>query len=83
MKFRIFGSIVLILLTEVLHCRKYLVEVANNNPDKITPNKAVTLADEQEEDNEGVDEIDVEDSNGIKYNETDGINTYSFISNVI
>ena len=78
MKFTIFSLIFLISLTEVLHCRKYLVEVADNNQDKSTPNNAVTLADQQEADNEGVDEIDVEDSKGKKYNETDGINIHLF-----
>ena len=78
MKFTIFSLIFLILLTEVLHCRKYLVEVADNNQDKSTPNNAVTLADQQEADNEGVHEIDVEDSKGKKYNETDGININLF-----
>ena len=62
------------MLTEVLHCRKYLVEVADNNQDKSTPNNAVTLADQQEADNEGADESDIEDTIDIKYNETDGIN---------
>ena len=74
MKFTIFSLIFLILLTEVLHCRKYLVEVADNNQDKSTPNNAVTLADQQEADNEGADESDIEDTIDIKYNETDGIN---------
>ena len=66
-------SIFLILLTDVLHCKNYLVEVDDDGPDKSTPDNAVTLADQQEDSNEAGDEIDVEDVKKINESLTDGI----------
>ena len=61
MKHIIVFSIFLILLTDVLHCKNYLVEVDDDGPDKGSPDNAVTLADQQEDNDVAVDEIEVED----------------------
>ena len=74
-------SIFLILLTDVLHCKNYLVEVDDDGPDKSTPDNAVTLADQQEDSNEAGDEI--EDVKEINDSLTDGIDIHLFQTYII
>ena len=76
-------SIFLILLTDVLHCKNYLVEVDDDGPDKSTPDNAVTLADQQEDNNEAGDKIDVEDVKEINDSLTDGIDIHLFQTYII
>jgi len=76
-------TIFLILLTDVLHCKNYLVKVDDDGQDKSTPNNAVTLADQQEDSNEAGDEIDVEDVKEINDSLTDGIEIHLFQTYII
>ena len=72
-------SIFLILLTDVLHCKNYLVEVDEDGPDKSSP----VLADQQEDSNKAGDEIDVEDVKEINDSLTDGIDIHLFQTYII
>ena len=61
MKGTIFCSLILIWLINVLHCRHYLVEVADDDQGKTNPDNPVTPAEEEESEDDTSKEDTSED----------------------